>query len=258
MSKEARDHVRKHSLRKGSEFHLLMAIADYADKDGIAWPSIPRLAKDIRMSERQIKRLVAKLARTDELAIKRNASKAGTHLYQLNMGLSLPLFEQGGGDIASRDNLSGGDKRGQKGVTKRAARGDTAMSPEPLNQEHKRPARRGARRSVDNYTPPAAADLKFPEGTTLSNQQAFLAIAREHKLLREQLQLAFDEVDDRIRRREPVTNVVMLVRAIAGQMKAGTFYGARAERHARATRGGGRPLSAAEIAIDADKGKKAA
>lgn len=99
------------------------------------------------------------------------------------------------------------------------------------------------------YTPPAAADLKFPQGTTQRDHQALLAIAKEHRLGREQLQLAFDEVDDRIDRSERVDNVVGLTKSIAKQILAGTFSGARAERQAQKTRGGGRPLSRAEIEV---------
>lgn len=105
--------------------------------------------------------------------------------------------------------------------------------------------RKGPKRA--RYQPPAAADLKFPRQTPEKAQRAYLAVAEQHQLTREQLQLAFDEVDDRLARREPVKNPVLLVRAIAGQMRAGTFYGARAERHAQAERGGGRPLSAEEL-----------
>jgi hypothetical protein len=128
----------------------------------------------------------------------------------------------------------------------------SASSPSMKNQ--RRPAPEAEER--DDYQPPAAADLKFPEGTTPRRQQAFLAIAKEHGLDREQLQLALDEVDDRLERRERVDNVVGLTKAIAKQIRDGTFYGTRAERHAQKTRGGGRPLSADEIAVEG-KSKRA-
>lgn len=247
MSAEARDHVRKHSRRKGSEFHLLMAIADYADKKGQGWPGIPRLAADLRMSERQVKRLLAKLHRTDELKVKRGAGPRGTNLYQLNMGLSLDLFEATGGDILTPHRKAGGDIPGQKGVTSRVKRGDTAMSPEPRTKTEPAGQRRKGPKRVDkSYAAPAAADLEFPHQTTERQRVALMKLAEKHRLDRAQLQLAFDEVRTRQERREHVGNVFALTDAIAQQIRDGKFYGERAQAQER-RRGGGRPLSAAEL-----------
>ncbi len=46
----------------GSELLLLLALADFANDEGVCWPSTPQLAKKIRLSDRQTQRLIDKLA----------------------------------------------------------------------------------------------------------------------------------------------------------------------------------------------------
>jgi hypothetical protein len=116
----------------------MLAIADIAHKNGVAFPSVATLARFIRMSERNTIRVIAKCEESDELEVRRNAGPHGTHVFRVKMNLTLPLFE--GGDKLSSDNLSG-DKAASKGVTKTHRGGDTAMSPEPKEQKHNREER---------------------------------------------------------------------------------------------------------------------
>lgn len=124
-------YVWEHSSHKGTELLLLLAIANIANTQGLAHPGVKRLASDIRMSERNTQRALQKLVASGELTIKPNAGPHGCHVYQLNINETLPLFAPDRqGDKLSPDKLTG-DTRGPKGVTSRASRGDTAMSPEP-------------------------------------------------------------------------------------------------------------------------------
>lgn len=250
MRRDVTEYVWEHSKLKGNKRLLLLAIAYFANEHGVAWPSVSTLTKLTGMSSRTIQRLIFKLP-ASEVDVKRSAGPRGTHLFQIRMTRSLPLFP-GDSGVDKRvtdchpDKLSG-DKRGRKGVTKRA-KTPAKVSPNPFNQLLKGPAVATTRDG--SYVLPAAADLKFPLGTTEKAQRAFLGIAGSYRLSREELQLAFDEVNDRLSRRERVDNVVLLVKAIAAQIRAGTFYGTRAERHAKVERGGGRPLSEAELEVD--------
>lgn len=138
----------------------------------------------------------------------------------------------------------------------RSSQPDQITSTETTAETTSKPASGKGPKPVDNYQPPAAADLKFPDGTTPRQQQSFLQIAREYGADRGQLQLAFDEVQTKLERREPVRSRTGLVRDIVGrQMRDGTFDGERAAEQER-KRGGGRPLTAAELKLVA--GKKAA
>lgn len=46
----------------GSELLVLLALADYANDEGVCWPSLPRLAQRARLSVRQTQRVIQKLA----------------------------------------------------------------------------------------------------------------------------------------------------------------------------------------------------
>lgn len=127
MSIAVMAYVWEHSSHGGNELLLLLAIADYADQFGIAWPSVATLAKRGRMSDRQAQRIIARLEQAGELAISKAKGPKGTHRYQVRMIGTLPLF--GGETVDKTGDISGGDKMSP--VTSRAKRGDIAMSPEP-------------------------------------------------------------------------------------------------------------------------------
>ena len=67
MSIKIMSKVWEHSAMKGSALLLLLAIADFADDDGAAFPGTETLAAKIRMSERQVIRLRQILYESGEL-----------------------------------------------------------------------------------------------------------------------------------------------------------------------------------------------
>lgn len=69
MSIEVMSHVWKHSQLKGSQLLLLLAIADHARHDGMAWPSIDHLAEKTRMSRRQTISNIQSLVASGELQV---------------------------------------------------------------------------------------------------------------------------------------------------------------------------------------------
>jgi DnaD/phage-associated family protein len=112
---------------KGSALLLLLAIADFADDDGVAFPGTSTLAEKIRMSERQVVRLRQMLYESGELEYIGGGNGAGDRLT-----VRVTTCQKG-------DNLSQkGDKSGKKRVTNSPRKGDksgkkrvTPMSPEP-------------------------------------------------------------------------------------------------------------------------------
>ncbi len=101
------------SAHKGSALLLLLAIADFAHDDGTgAWPSIATLADKVRMSPRQVTRLLHRLEASGELVVKPGASRYDTNL------LSIPM--RGDNLAPLRDDRKGprGDKQGRSGVTR--------------------------------------------------------------------------------------------------------------------------------------------
>jgi len=83
MSISAMTQVWEHSKVKGTELLLLLALADYANDKGIAWPGIDSLAHRIRQSRRNVTRLLRNLEKRGELTIEVNAGPYGANLYKL-------------------------------------------------------------------------------------------------------------------------------------------------------------------------------
>lgn len=77
--------VWEHSRAGGTELLLLLAIADYSDEQGYAYPSVPTLARKIRMTSRNTQYLLQKLQAAGELEIKRNAGRGGSNLYRVKI-----------------------------------------------------------------------------------------------------------------------------------------------------------------------------
>jgi hypothetical protein len=118
--------VWQHSKARSGDLLVALAIADFSNDDGLAFPAIPTLAKKARLSPRQVKRALQELQRLGELDIHKNRGPHGANRYRL-----LP------GDNMSRDNLSpvtfatgGGDILGKQGVT--------PMSPNPSEENRQR------------------------------------------------------------------------------------------------------------------------
>lgn len=70
-----------YSKQSGTPLLLLLAIADFANDDGMAWPAVETLAKKIRMGERYVHRMVKELAAAGELRVEYKAAKNGTNQY---------------------------------------------------------------------------------------------------------------------------------------------------------------------------------
>ena len=75
--------VWEYSKTKGSELLTMLAIANCADQYGDnAFPSIKRLAKDTRISERQVSRLVRRLERQSEIVVDQSKGRHA-NVYQI-------------------------------------------------------------------------------------------------------------------------------------------------------------------------------
>jgi len=72
------------SSQKGSNLLVLLMIANHADTTGSgAYPKVETLAKESRLSERGVRYILGKLARSSELVIESNAGPYGCHRYAL-------------------------------------------------------------------------------------------------------------------------------------------------------------------------------
>jgi len=90
--------------------HLLvmLAMADFADDDGLAWPSYDRIGLKIRQSGRNAKRIVKQLLDTDELSLVQSGSRGQSNQYRVEV-TALALKEGPGLSHSDKSGTSEGD-----------------------------------------------------------------------------------------------------------------------------------------------------
>jgi len=90
MSFQASAWVIEHSAQKGSSLLCLLMIANHANSTGMnSFPSVDTLAKECRMSARQITRIIHDLEASGELIVERSAGRKA-HTFTVVMGQCNP------------------------------------------------------------------------------------------------------------------------------------------------------------------------
>lgn len=174
--------------RTPAELLVLLAMADWADEDGVCYPSYAGVAKRARLSERQVIRVIAKFVASGELDKQvgahrtevRGHRRGKTGLQPRNqyrfsdriLGHEEGVTERG--DIHDTAD-SRGDNGDAKGVTPEAGRGDihaAHIRNEPLvdplvDPSERAPARlafKGSRFSVPKFLHEQFTDQLGPKG----------------------------------------------------------------------------------------------
>lgn len=111
--------VWEHSGQRGGALLILLALADFADDDGYAWPAVPTLATKARMTERNARYALRSLEADGEITTVRGGGRHGTSGYVVNTGA-----KTAGGQILP------GAKRRTNGAKRRTERG-LEIAPEP-------------------------------------------------------------------------------------------------------------------------------
>lgn len=83
MSVRMISRVWDYSTQKGNDLLMLLAIADFADDDGNAYPSVQTLATKCRMLQRNANKILANLRESGELEIRQNEGPHGTNRYRV-------------------------------------------------------------------------------------------------------------------------------------------------------------------------------
>lgn len=86
MSVRTMARVWAESTHSGTHLLMLLAIADFADDDGNAYPAVPTLAKKCRMQSRNANVILAALRASGELQVRPNEGPHGTNRYRIVMG----------------------------------------------------------------------------------------------------------------------------------------------------------------------------
>lgn len=77
--------VWEHSKQASGNLLLLLALADYANAEGVCWPSVTTLAKRARVSERHVRRMLRELEEAGEVSVEPNAGQHGSNRYTVRI-----------------------------------------------------------------------------------------------------------------------------------------------------------------------------
>lgn len=85
--------VWEHSRHGGTELLMLLAIADFADDEGRAYPGVATLAAKCRLQQRRANYILSALKASGELEVSSNTGPRGTNRYRITLPLhpSAPL-----------------------------------------------------------------------------------------------------------------------------------------------------------------------
>ena len=78
--------VWKHADVSGATLLVLLALADYANHNGICWPGVEALAEKARVSERYVRDLLGDLERDGFIVRELNTGPYGVNTYKVLMG----------------------------------------------------------------------------------------------------------------------------------------------------------------------------
>src|SRR5580765_6894795 len=87
MSIDVMIRVWDRSQHEGSHLLALLALADWANADGLCWPKVAKLAKRARVAERQAQYILAELAESGELYIQRGTGRGHGSRYVVLTGM---------------------------------------------------------------------------------------------------------------------------------------------------------------------------
>lgn len=127
LSVQAISWVLDHSEARLGPRHVLISIANHSKSDGTgAWPSVRTIARESKLSEREVRYALRELETSGELKTARAKGPSGCNLY------SLPLMGQTLPGVGGQKRTGGGQK-----ATKRLS--DFAPEPKSIEPSIKQP-----------------------------------------------------------------------------------------------------------------------
>lgn len=138
MSIRVMSRVWDSSPSKGSELLLLLAIADFANDAGEAWPKTATLAEKVRMSERQVQRMIKALVADGQVRVRPNAGPHGVNVYVISTlrQADTPDKMSPRQDVTPDIAVSPGPRHSHVTPTP-----DIAVSPEPSGEPSSEPSK---------------------------------------------------------------------------------------------------------------------
>lgn len=124
---------------------VLLALADWANDEGVAWPSMERLAQKARIDRRSAQRIVRQLEKDGVLEVQHGGGRAKQHKYVLKMNTATfcrPLIEVEKSDISDTETATLDPERATSDPQRATFDAETATptSPDPLVEPSEEPS----------------------------------------------------------------------------------------------------------------------
>ncbi len=149
------------SRNKSGNLLVLLAVADHADDQGIAWPGLALLARKARLSQRHARRCLNHLVASGELEILPSQAPSGKALYKIRL------------DQLNPDNLSAATAASDA-VTPTSVSTDADDRPpaspyieEPSSESSKEPSSRAKIHLSNPNNPPGKKQTHSPDAIGL-------------------------------------------------------------------------------------------
>jgi hypothetical protein len=166
MSVHVMSWVFKHSEAEGNERMCLLVLANYADEDGFCWPSLPRVAHEMRVSVRTAQRCLRSLVDNGHLEVEFNG--APDSRIPANKKTNAYRIRGGRGDsVVTPADPARGDSPGALGVT--------LLSPKPPTDPSVtlREANASLRCAESSGVPGSAEKISAKKKSTKHSPEAF-------------------------------------------------------------------------------------
>lgn len=147
------------STHSGTHLLMMLAIADFADDEGNAYPSVPTLAEKCRMKPRNANVILAALRESGELQVRANEGPRGTNRYRIvlrSMGVQerAGVGVQGSAGVQEHAGLQRIARTPAKACSKPLQRiadepSENHHEPEKSARSTRAPADRGSRLAAD-------------------------------------------------------------------------------------------------------------
>lgn len=147
------------SQQAGTHLLMLLAIADFADDQGNAYPSVATLAEKCRMKERNAQAILSALKASGELDVRPNEGPRGTNLYRVALvdsGMQKTAPPQQSAPM--QDSAGGGAKDCAKGVQWTAPKPSLNHQEPSVARKHVRKARSTFKEWYESWEPKRFAD----------------------------------------------------------------------------------------------------
>lgn len=116
MSVRVSSRVWESSAQSGGGLLMLLAIADFADDEGVAFPAVATLAARCRITVRSAHRLIAELRASGELVVASGAGPRGANVYRIVVRAARRTPDAGVTPDA-HDRMTGASRTPDAGVT---------------------------------------------------------------------------------------------------------------------------------------------